>query len=78
MIIPTLDQTEGVWIERTSNQGYHYIQEIFYRDTPAEQAHRANCRLLIRRGSLQPELTGQAMSSQREWDRVQRYSRVHV
>jgi hypothetical protein len=78
MIIPTLDQTEGVWIERTSNQGYHYIQEIFYRDTPTDQAHRANCRMLIRRGSLQPESINQAMSAQREWDIMQRYARVHV
>lgn len=78
MIIPTLDQTEGVWIERTSDQGYHYIQEIFPRDTPSEQAHRANCRLLIRRGSLQPETTDHVISSQREWDMMQRYIRMHV
>lgn len=78
MIIPTLNQTEGVWIERTSNQGYHYIQEIFSRNTPSEQAHRANCRLLIQRGSLQPEITDHVMSSQREWDMMQRYTRVHV
>jgi len=78
MIVPTLDQTEGVWIERTSNGGYHYIQEIFYRNTPAEQAHRANCRMLIRRGTLQPELTDQALSAQREWDAMKRYSRVNV
>jgi hypothetical protein len=78
MIIPTLDQTEGVWIDRTSNQGYHYIQEIFYRDTPAEQVHRANCRFLIRRGTLQPEPTTQAMDSQREGDMMQRYYRVNV
>jgi hypothetical protein len=77
MIIPTLDQTEGVWIERTSNQGFHYIQEIFYRNTPAEQAHRANCLMLIRRGSLQAELSDQEISSQKEWDGMQRYSRVH-
>jgi hypothetical protein len=78
MIMPTLDQTEGVWIERTNNQGYHYVQEIFFRNTPSEQAHRANCRVLIRRGTLQPELANQVVSSQREWDMMQRYSRVHV
>jgi hypothetical protein len=76
--MPTLDQTEGIWIERTSNQGYHYIQEIFSRNTPSEEAHRANCRLLIRRGSLQPESTDPVMSSQRVWDRMQRYARMHV
>jgi hypothetical protein len=78
MIIPTQDQTEGVWIERTSNQGYHYIQEIFSRNTPSEEAHRVNCRLLIRRGTLRAEITGHAMSSQSEWDKMQRYTRVHV
>lgn len=78
MIMPTLDQTEGVWIERTNNQGYHYIQEVFSRNTPSEQAHKANCSMLIRRGTLQPELTDQVVSSQREWDMMQRYFRVHV
>jgi hypothetical protein len=78
MITPTLDQTEGIWIERTNNQGYHYIQEIFYRNTPSEQAHRNNCRMLIRRGTLQPEPGNQVVPSRSEGDTIQRYSRVHV
>jgi hypothetical protein len=64
MIVPTLDQTEGVWIERTGNLEYHCIQKIFYRNTPTDQAHKANCCLLIRRGTLQPERTNQAAPSQ--------------
>jgi hypothetical protein len=78
MITPTLDQTEGIWIERTNGKGYHYIQEIFHRNTPSEQAHRANCRLLVRRGTLQPEATNPVTSSQNEWDMLQRYYRVQM
>lgn len=78
MMLPTLDQTEGVWIERTRNQGYHYIQAIFPKDTYAELAHRENCLLLIRRGSLQSEVSNPSVPSQREWDTTQRYCRVHV
>jgi rubrerythrin len=78
MTLPNMDQTEGIWIERTKNQGYHYIQEVFSRNTQAEQAHRMNCRKLIQRGSLQPEHTDHLVPSQREWDGAQRYSRVHI
>jgi hypothetical protein len=78
MALPTLDQTEGVWIERTSNHGYHYIQAIFPKDTYVEQAHRENCLFLIRRGSLQSEISDPSAHSQREWDATQRYCRVHI
>ncbi len=78
MSLPTLDQTEGVWIERTRNQGYHYVQEVFPQDTPAERAHRANCHLLIQRGNLQAEHTGHFVLSQRSWDGAQRYCRIHI
>lgn len=78
MILPTLDQTEGVWIERTNNQGYHSIQAVFPLDTPTERAHRANCHLLLQRGSLQAEPTGHFVLSQRQWDGTQRYCRVHI
>ena len=44
--MPTLDQTEGIWIGRTSNQGYHYVQAVFPGNTPREQWHQANCREL--------------------------------
>ncbi|WP_220198063.1 hypothetical protein [Ktedonospora formicarum] len=78
MAIPTLNQTEGVWITRTKNQGYHYIQEIFPGDTPQEHFHRANCRLLITRGILAPEHQDDLRSSQRAWDVTQRYCQVHA
>jgi hypothetical protein len=78
MIIPTLDQTEGVWLERTSNQGYHYVNAVFPKDTPSERAHRANCHFLLQRGTLQAEHTDDFILSQREWDRTQRYCRVNI
>jgi len=55
MILPTIDQTEGVWITRTNDQGYHSIHDVFPADTDIDRAHRSNCRLLIQRGTLQPE-----------------------
>ncbi|HZR40819.1 MAG TPA: hypothetical protein VFB12_11915 [Ktedonobacteraceae bacterium] len=77
MTLPTLDQTEGIWIGRTDNQGYHYVQSVFSSDTPRELYHQANCRVLITRGSLQPETPDGLVPSQRVWDRTQRYRRVH-
>jgi hypothetical protein len=77
MALPTLDQTEGVWIGRTGNQGYHYVQNVFSSDNPREQYHQSNCRALIARGSLEPEIPDGLASSQRVWDRTQRYHRVH-
>jgi hypothetical protein len=74
---PTLDQTEGVWIGRTSGQGYHYVQEVFSGDTLIERTHRDNCRLLIERGSLQPEHDNSLTLYQRVWDETKRYCRVH-
>ncbi len=78
MALPTLDQTEGIWIERTSNQGNHYIQEVFPQENHSDQAHRANCDMLIRRGSLQPEHADHLLPTQRGWNQAQRYHRVHV
>ncbi len=68
MILPTVDQTEGIWIARTSDQGYHAIQEVFSQETEIERAHHANCRLLIQRGSLQPERVDRLSPSQRDWN----------
>jgi len=78
MIMPTLDQTEGIWIGRTPDQGYHYVQEVFHREAANEQLHQRNCRALITRGRLQPEFKDGLLPSQREWDSTQRYIRVHV
>ena len=78
MTIPTVNQTEGIWIERTNNEGNHYVQTIFPQENHSDQAHRANCRKLIQRGSLQPEHADHLQPAQREWDRQQRYHRVHV
>lgn len=55
MTMPNIDQTEGIWIIRTSDQGFHYVQDVFPGNTPREQWHQANCQLLIARGHLQPE-----------------------
>jgi hypothetical protein len=78
MLIPTLDQTEGVWINRTSGQGYHYVQEVFDGETPSGQYHQQNCRALIIRGTLRPEFKDGLIPSQRAWDSTQRYIRVHT
>ena len=77
MSTPTLDQTEGIWIGRTEDQGYHYVQDIFSNDAPRELLHQANCRMLIRRGSLEPEQRDGLVPGQRLWDRGQRYKQVH-
>lgn len=78
MPLPTLDQTEGIWINRTSDHGYHYVQEVFAGKTSGEQWHRENCQGLITRGSLQPEFKDRHASSQRVWDSTQRYIRVEA
>jgi hypothetical protein len=78
MIIPTLDQTEGIWINRTPDQGYHYVQEVFHGKTAGERWHQENCRGLITRGSLLPEFRDGHIPSQRAWDATQRYTRVHT
>lgn len=77
MIVPTLDQTEGIWIGRTLGQGYHYVQDIFPGDTPREQWHRANCQQLIAKGRLLPEQGNDLTTSQKVWNQTQRYERVH-
>jgi hypothetical protein len=78
MILPTIDQTEGVWIARTSDQGYHYVQDVFPKNVEIERAHRENCRLLIQRGSLKPEHVDHPLPRQRTWQQTVRYCRVHV
>jgi hypothetical protein len=78
MTLPTVDQTEGVWIARTNDQGYHTIQEIFPKETVIERAHRANCLVLIQRGSLQPEHEDHLHPSQRMWRWSERYCRKHI
>lgn len=78
MTRPTLDQTEGIWIGRTSNQGYHYVQDVFPGDTLRERWHRENCRVLIARGHLQAERRDNLAVSQKEWKQEQRYKQVHI
>ena len=78
MALPTLDQTEGIWITRTENNGYHYVQEVFKGEMPRERFHRANCQLLIRRGSLEPESFDGLAPGQRIWNATLRYCRVHT
>lgn len=78
MAIPTVDQTEGIWIARTNDEGNHYIQAVFFKQGHADQAHQSNCRKLIHRGSLQPEQADHLSPAQREWDQDQRYHRIHV
>lgn len=78
MTLPTIDQTEGIWIARTNNQGHHSIQEVFSGKTEIERTHRANCRLLLQRGSLEPEHPDHLLPSQRVLIETERYSREHI
>jgi hypothetical protein len=78
MAIPTLDQTEGIWIGRTSDQGFHYVQDVFPGDTPRDRWHQANCQVLIARGHLLPEYEVGPVPPQRVWDQTRRYKRVHT
>lgn len=78
MTMPNPDQTEGVWILRTSDQGYHYVQDVFPGNAAREQWHRANCRLLIARGHLQPEPVDDRTVTRGLWDQTRRYRRVHT
>lgn len=76
MVLPTMDQTEGIWIIRSGEQGYHFIQEIFPKATEIDSAHRVNCRRLIRQGRLQPEHGDRLPPSDRDWNEAERYCRV--
>ncbi len=78
MIMPTPDQTEGIWIERTSGRGYHHVQDVFPENTPRDEWHRANCRVLIARGHLQAEGKDGRVPPLEEWAHTQRYTRVHT
>jgi hypothetical protein len=78
MTMPNLDQTEGLWIIRTSDQGFHYVQDVFPGNTSREQWHQANCQLLIARGHLQPERVDEHAVSRVVWDQTCRYRRVHT
>ena len=78
MTMPTPDQTEGIWIGRTEEQGYYYVQDVFPGDTPRDAWHRANCRLLVARGLLQAERRNGRVPPPGEWVQTQRYMRVHI
>lgn len=78
MTMPTPDQTEGIWIGRTEEQGYYYVQDVFPGDTPRDAWHRANCRILVARGHLQAERKNGRVSPPGEWVQTQRYMRVHI
>lgn len=73
MTIPTLDQTEGIWMTRTEEGKYYYIQEVFPDIVPRNTFHHNNCHALLRRGSLIPEQRGSFRSAQDIWERTQRY-----
>lgn len=68
MAIPTIDQIEGIWVDRTNDEGNHYIQAVFFKEGHSDQAHQSHCRILIHRGSLQPERADHLAPAQRKWD----------
>ncbi len=78
MTMPNPDQTEGIWILRTSDRGFHYVQDVFPGNTPHEQWHRTNCQLLIARGHLQPERLNDRAVTPGIGDLTCRYRRVHT
>ncbi len=61
-----LEHTLRAWIARAGCDSYACIREIFPGDTPGEHAHRRNCRLLVRKGLLEPEpLAGGSTAARR-------------
>lgn len=50
-----LEHTLIAWITRVGTDRYHSIREVFPGDSPSEHAHRRNCRLLVRKGLLEPD-----------------------
>jgi hypothetical protein len=74
MALPTLNETEIAWTGRTNDEGYHSIQDVFPA-AETDRFHRANCRILIQLGRLQPEHDD---PSQRRWDQKERYRRKYL
>ncbi len=50
-----LEHTLATWLNRVGGDTYHYVRDVFPADTPAERAHRRNCRLLVLKGYLEAE-----------------------
>jgi hypothetical protein len=50
-----LEHTLRAWVARVGTDSYRSIREVFPGDAPTERAHRRNCRLLVRKGLLEPE-----------------------
>lgn len=50
-----LEHTLRAWIARVGTDGFYAIRQVFPADTPSDCAHRRNCRLLVRKGLLEPE-----------------------
>jgi hypothetical protein len=73
MILPTPDQTAALWMMQTWGQKYCYVQDIFPSDSPTDRAHRSNCRLLIKRNYLRPEVDDGLKPFRRSWDMTIRY-----
>lgn len=73
MILPTADQTAALWLLRVWDQKYCYVQDVFAGDSPIERAHRNNCRLLIKRNYLRPEVDDGVKPYRRSWDMTIRY-----
>lgn len=53
-----LEHTLAAWVRRVGTDQYYFVREVFPADTPVEHAHRRNCRLLVLKGYLEPERTG--------------------
>lgn len=73
MTSPTLDQTAAIWIIQAWDQEYCYVQDIFPGDTHVDRAHRNNCRLLIKKHCLIPEVDDGLKPYLRFWDMAVRY-----
>ncbi|HLI08032.1 MAG TPA: hypothetical protein VKV40_15800 [Ktedonobacteraceae bacterium] len=73
MILPTPEQTAALWLLRAWGQNYCYVQDVFPADSPIDRAHRNNCRLLIKRDYLRPEIDDGVKPYRRFWDMTVRY-----
>jgi hypothetical protein len=50
----SLELTLTEWIRAAGNE-YRFIREVFAKNDEIDRRHRANCRLLVRRGKLKAE-----------------------
>ncbi len=71
---PTLEETWGAWLARVrSSPAIASVRNVFPGVSWLARAHQANCRLLLRRGVLIPEVDDGMPAHARVLDLDRRY-----